>query len=105
MHRPLAALAVTALALGFASAASAQTLAKPRIAAAQPPAADTAPIPTIAEDRAAAAAMAATLTAMDQRIEADEVRMTQLRDAELVTSNTVVRAIRPALAFHDKGAR
>ena len=103
--RSFAAFAAAALALGLGSTASAQTMAKPRIATAVPPPADAAPLPSIAEDRAAAAAMAATLTAFDERIETDEVRMTQLRDAQLAASNAIVRAVRPALPFHDKGAR
>ena len=109
--RPLAVFAALALAASLGTAASAQTLAqtlaKPRMPspATMPPPADAAPIPTIAEDRAAAAAMAATLTAFDERIQTDEVRMTQLRDAELATGNAMVRAIRPALAIRGKGAR
>ncbi len=67
------------------------------VAPAAPPPEPLAPLSTTAEDRAAAEVMAARLNALDDRIAADEVRVTQLRDVELAASNAVVRSIRPVL--------
>ena len=94
--RPILITATTlALALMAAGAAFA---ASPRAAPPPPPAADEL-LPPIAEDQAQADAMARQLAALDDRIGADEARMTILRDAELARENARIRAIRPAMAF------
>jgi len=77
------------------SALAPAALAQPRVAPPQP----VAPINSSGPDRSAAIAVAAALTALDARVYADELRMTQLRDTELAQSNAIMRAIRPALAF------
>jgi hypothetical protein len=86
----------------LAVAAAGSAWAQPRITTpVAPPPADQEPqIPSIAEDRAAAAALTAQLAALDQEISTDEVRMTQLRNAELAAENGRLRAIRPAMTFH-----
>ena len=91
--------AVAVLALGSAVAA------QPRVAPAQPSADIETPIASIAEDRAAASALTAALTAFNEEISTDEIRMTQLRDADLAQGNARMRAIRPALKFHGRPAR
>jgi hypothetical protein len=87
---------LAAVLIGAASPALAQTQAAPPVTAPPPEP----PIPSIAEDRAAAAALTADLTALDQEIYTDEVRMTQLRNTALASENARIRAIRPALKFH-----
>ena len=85
-------LAAALMVAGAAFAASPSAVAPP------PPAADE-PLPPIAEDQAQADAMGRQLAALDDRIGADEARMTILRDAELARQNARIRAIRPAMAF------
>src|SRR5215469_2418170 len=93
-------------ALGFATAAA----AAPRVAPAPQPLTgptDTAAAPvvlpndlrTMEEGRAEAAATAAKLASMDAEQEADEARMTQLRDWDLNLQNARIRAIQPVLRF------
>ncbi len=84
--------------LSLASAAFADTATPPSRAAVSPP--DDGLQRSAAQDQADANAMTATLAALDARIVADEVRMTQLRDADLARSAARIRAIKPALPFH-----
>ena len=95
--RPIPMLTLVA-ALALASAATAQT--RQPIPAPVAPATDETPLPSIEEGRAAAAAMTAELAEYDARIRADEVRLTELRDAALQKSNARIRAIKPALPLH-----
>jgi hypothetical protein len=93
------------LAAGLGSAAVAQPVVRnPRVPAA-PPTTEAPQLPTIEEGIAAAQAMDAKLKALDEQIATDELRMTQLRDAELAVENQRLRAIRPALPFHGKLVR
>jgi hypothetical protein len=95
------ALIVSAALVLIASAASAQpamTRARPTTplaAAQQPVPPETPPPPEVST-------VATDLSGLNTRIEQDEVRMTQLRDAELARENAAIRAIKPALKFHDR---
>lgn len=95
--RPIPMLTLAA-ALALASAATAQT--RQPVPAPVAPATDETPLPSIQQDQADAAAMTAQLAEYDARIRADEVRLTELRDAALAKSNTRIRAIEPALPLH-----
>jgi hypothetical protein len=114
--RPTSAFAAAFLALGLASAASAKTVAVTPPPP-PPPSAETAPPPglpgltapqlpdeltrkTAAEDQAEADATTARLASLDAAAEADEVRMTQLRDWELNLEKWRILAIKPVLPFH-----
>ncbi len=96
--RRIALCTAALLALGGAAAA------QPRITPAVPPADIVTPIPSMAEDRVANVALTATLTALDQQISTDEIRMTQLRNTELAAENARIRAIRPAMTPHGRRA-
>jgi hypothetical protein len=96
--RPITMLTFAAV-LALASAAAAKTTppaAPPPVA----PATDTSPLPPVAEDQARADAMTAQLAQFDARIRADELRMTDLRNAELAAETTRLKAIKPALPLH-----
>ena len=94
----MTALTASLLLAGAAVAAPARTVAAAPVMASPPaPPADEEPLPPIAEDQAQADAMNAQLAALDARIGADEQRITQLRDAELLQENARIRAIQPAL--------
>ena len=95
--RPIHLMTVLAASLALAGAAHAAGAIP--LAAAPPAAPDDAPLPPIAEDQAQADAMTAQLSALDDRIGADEARFSVLRDAELTQENTRIRQIRPALRF------
>jgi hypothetical protein len=82
-----------AAALALATAAAAQPATPPPV----PPATDLTPLPPVAEDQARADAMTAQLAQYDARIRADELRMTDLRNAELKGENARLKAIKPAL--------
>jgi|WetSurMetagenome_2_1015567.scaffolds.fasta_scaffold512934_2 hypothetical protein len=111
--RPTATFAAVLLTLGLASAASAATVAVPRaptpampapglpggVAAPETPVLP-ADLRTVAEGLAEAAATASKLAALEASQEADEARMTQLRDWELSMEDKRLRAIRPVLPYH-----
>lgn len=103
--RPITSAAFTlGLGLGLASAAFAQTSPSPGVGVAAPSAAtpaapDELTLKSAAEDEAQADAMTASLAALDAAAEADEVRMTHLREAELAQQNARIRAIKPVLPF------
>ncbi|HEX4095904.1 MAG TPA: hypothetical protein VHX64_04200 [Caulobacteraceae bacterium] len=100
--RPTALL--SALAAGLMLAGAAHAAPPPQPTQAQAASADAAvgvdDLPPMAEDQREADAMAAQLAAIDDRISADEARMTTLRDTDLAQENARIRAIKPALPFH-----
>ena len=93
--RPIPMLSFAAV-LALASAAAAQPAPPPPVA----PATDNTPLPPAAEDQARADAMTAQLAEYDARIRADELRMTDLRNAELAGENARLKAIKPALPLN-----
>lgn len=95
---------LSALAAGLMLAGAAHAAPAPQPTKAQAAAADAAAgvddLPPMAEDQREADAMTAQLAAIDDRISADEARMTTLRDADLAKENANIRAIKPALPLH-----
>jgi hypothetical protein len=98
--RPIALLPALAAGLLLAGAASAAPAPQPTQAQAAQADASADDLPPVAEDQRQADAMTAQLAALDDRISADEARMTTLRDAEEAKENVRIRAIKPALPFH-----
>jgi hypothetical protein len=98
--RPTALLPAFAAGLMLAGVAYAAPPPQPTQAQAAAADANTDDLPPVAEDQRQADAMTAQLAALDDRISADEARMTTLRDAEEAKENAYIRAIKPALPFH-----
>jgi TolA-binding protein len=94
-----AALTASLLMAGAAAAAPPPSASGAPVFATPPPEPEEA-LPPIEQDQAQADAMTRQLAAFDDRIRADEQRITTLRDAEMAKENARIRAIKPALPFH-----